>query len=153
MKQIYLLILLFSITVQAQYSARELYAENVGNYKPGSQLSLLVGKNSWEIGYSYTDIFTWGASFERTQDDRVNDQKPFYALYGSVGAEFGRITVTIKSGAVKLQQMGSDEQTIHFTYGGSLEYRIIPNLGIVVGSDVTVDNILLGINIHLGDKN
>jgi hypothetical protein len=156
MKKIFLLLSLISLCANAQFRSnltREQYAENVDNYKPGSQVSVLVGtKNTWEVGYSYTDIMTWGASFERTQSDKVNNQKPYYAVYGSIGGEFERVTITIKLGATQLQQMGATEQTIHFTYGGSFEYRIIPNLGIVIGSDSTCDCLLGGVNIHFGEK-
>ena len=155
MNRTFLLLNLISLSANAQFRSdltREQYAYNVGNYKPSGQVSLLIGKNTWEVGYSYTDIFTWGVSFERTQSNNVNNQKPYYAVFGSIGGEFERVTITIKLGATKLKQINSDRQTIHFTYGGSFEYRVIPNLGIVIGSDSTCDCLLTGINIHLGEK-
>lgn len=153
MKRLSFIILLVGMTANAQFNqTRDEYAKSVGNYKPSSQVSLLVGKNTWEVGYSYTDILTWGLSFERTQFDNVNNQKPFYALYGSIGAEFSDVTITIKAGGTKLQQMNSDKQTTHFSYGGSFEYRVIPNLGVVVGSDATCDCLLVGVNVHFGEK-
>ena len=153
MKKIFLLLGLISLSANAHSNqTREQYADNVGNWKPSSQVSLMVGKNTVEVGYSYTDILTWGGSFEVIQNDLVNDQKPFYALFGSLGGEFENVTITIKLGATKLKQMGATEQTIHFTYGGSFEYRVIPNLGIVIGSDSTCDCLLGGVNIHFGEK-
>ncbi len=153
MKKLLILFVLIGATANAQFNeTREQYAENVGNYKPSSQVSLLVGKNTWEVGYSYTDILTWGVSFERTQFDNVNNQKPFYAVYGSIGGEFERVTITVKAGATQLKQIGSNVTTQHFTYGGSFEYRVIPNLGIVVGSDSTCDCLLMGVNVHFGKK-
>lgn len=153
-KLLLLLLLLIGTTVSAQFSnlTKEQYAENVDNYKPGSQVFVMLGKNTWEVGYSYTDILTWGASFERTQFDSVNNQKPFYAIYGSIGGEFERVTITVKMGATRLQQMGATEQTIHFTYGGSFEYRVTPNIGLAIGSDSTCDTVLYGLVYHIGEK-
>jgi hypothetical protein len=156
MKKIFLLLGLISLCANAQFRShltREQYAENVDNYKPGHQVSVLVGNpNTIELGYSYTDILTWGASFESVKRDNVNNSNPFYAGYVSIGGEFERVTITVKGGASRLQQQGANEQTIHFVYGGSFEYRVIPNLGVVVGSDRACDCLLLGVNIHFGNK-
>lgn len=156
MKKIFLLLSLISLCANAQFRSdltREQYAENVDNYKPGHQVSVLAStQNAWEVGYSYTDILTWGASLESVKRDNVNNSNPFYALYGSIGGEFERVTITIKLGATRLQQLGATDQTIHFAYGGSFEYRVIPNLGVVVGSDTVCDCLLAGVNIHFGEK-
>lgn len=156
MKKIFLLLGLFSLCANAQFRSnqtREQYADSVDNYKPGNQVSVLVStQNAWEVGYSYTDIITWGASFESIQYDSVNNKKPYYAVYGSIGGEFERVTITVKGGATRLQQLGATEQTIHFVLGGSFEYRVTPNLGIVIGSDSACDCLLGGVNIHFGDK-
>jgi len=156
MKKILLLAILIGTSATAQFRSdktREQYAEETGNYAPGSQVSLLVGlPNTFELGYSYTDILTWGASIESIKRSNVNNANPFYAGYLSIGGEFERVTITVKGGATRLQQQGATEQTIHFVYGGSFEYRLIPNLGIVIGSDRACDCLLMGINVHIGRK-
>lgn len=156
MKKILLLAILIGTSASAQFRSnltREQYAENVDNYKPGSQVSLMVGlPNTFELGYSYTDILTWGASIESVKRSNVNNANPFYAGYVSIGGEFERVTITVKGGATRLQQQGATEQTIHFVYGGSFEYRVIPNLGLMVGSDRACDCLLFGVNLHLGTK-
>jgi hypothetical protein len=153
MKRLLFLSLLVSASVSAQFNqTREQYADNVGNWKPGTQVSLMVGKNSAEVGFSYTDIITWGGSLEVIQNDLVNDKKPFYALYGSIGGEFENVTITIKVGATNLKQMESLERTTHFVYGGSFEYRVVPKLGIVIGSDSACDTLLGGLVYHFGEK-
>lgn len=153
MKKIFLLLSLISLCANAQFNqTREQYANDVGNWRPGSQVSLMVGKNTAEIGFSYTDIITWGGSFEVIKNDLVNDQKPFYALFGSIGGEFENVTITIKLGVASLKQMESLERTTHFVYGGSFEYRVIPNLGIVIGSDSACDTLLGGLVYHFGEK-
>ena len=95
---------------------------------------------------------TWGGSVEVIQNDMVNDKKPFYALYGSIGGEFDRVTITVKMGVTSLKQMDSLERTTHIVYGGSFEYRVVPNLGIVVGSDSACDTLLCGLVYHFGEK-
>jgi hypothetical protein len=153
MKKVFLLLGLISLCANAQFNqTREQYADNVGNWRPGTQVSLMVGKNTAEVGVSYTDILTWGASFEVIKNDLVNDQKPFYALYGSLGGEFENVTITIKCGVTSLKQIESIERTTHFVYGGSFEYRIVPNIGIVVGSDSACDTLLGGVVYHFGEK-
>jgi hypothetical protein len=156
MKKLLLLLLFIGLSANAQFLrsnlTREQYAENVDNYKPGSQVSVLLGKNTVELAYSYTDIITWGGSIERIQKDIVNDQKPFYAFFGSLGGEFEDVTITVKMGVATLKKMGSTENTTNFVYGGSFEYRVIPNLGIVIGSDSACDTLLTGLVYHFGDK-
>jgi hypothetical protein len=155
MKKLILLLLFIGVSANAQFRSnltREQYADNVDNYKPGSQVTLMVGKNTAEVAFSYTDILTWGGSVEVIQNDMVNDKKPFYALYGSIGGEFDRVTITVKMGVTSLKQMDSLERTTHIVYGGSFEYRVVPNLGIVVGSDSACDTLLGGLVYHFGEK-
>lgn len=148
-----LLLLMILITSQAySQSKREQYAKDNDNYFPGTQVSLLASPDSYEIGVSYTDILTYGVSFERTQFDIVNDEKSFYALYGSLGGEFERVTITVKIGGTSLKQMYAENTTIHLAYGGSLEVRITPNIGIIVGADNVVDTFLYGLCYHFGEK-
>ncbi|HEU4789925.1 MAG TPA: hypothetical protein VFS71_09580, partial [Flavobacterium sp.] len=126
-----LLLLMILITSQANsQSKREQYAKDNDNYYPGTQVSLLAASDSYEIGVSYTDILTYGVSFERTQFDTVNDEKSFYAIYGTLGGEYKRVTVTVKMGGTSLKQMNAENTTIQFAYGGALEVRIRPNIGI-----------------------
>lgn len=156
MKKLVLLLSLFSFCANAQFRSkytREQFAEMSDNYKPGSQVSVLVGNpNTIELGYSYTDLLTWGVSVESIKRDNVNNANQFYAGYLSIGGEFERVTITVKGGATRLQQQNATEQTIHFVYGGSVEYRVIPNLGVVVGSDRACDCLLMGVNVHFGRK-
>jgi hypothetical protein len=153
MKKVFLLLGLISLCANAQFNqTREQYADNVGNWRPGTQASLMVGKNTVEVGISYTDIITWGGSFEVIKNELINDNKPFYALFGSMGGEFENVTITIKIGVTQLKQIESLERTTHFVYGGSFEYRIIPNLGIVVGSDSACDTFIGGLVYHFGEK-
>lgn len=141
------------ITSQAySQSSREQYAKDNDNYFPGTQVSLLASPDSYEIGLSYTDILTYGVSFERTQFDIVNDEKAFYAIYGSLGGEFERVTVTVKIGGTSLKQMNTENTTIQLAYGGALEVRITPNIGIIVGADNVVDTFLYGLCYHFGEK-
>ena len=51
-------------------------------------------------------------------------------LYGSIDGEFDRVTITIKMGVTSLKQMDSLERTTQIVYGGSFEYRVVPNLGL-----------------------
>ncbi len=148
-----LLLLMILITSQANsQSKREQYAKDNDNYYPGTQVSLLASPSSYEIGVSYTDILTYGVSFERTQFDIVNDEKSFYAIYGSLGGEFERVTVTVKIGGTGLKQMYADNTTIQLAYGGAIEVRITPNIGVIVGADNVVDTFLYGLCYHFGAK-
>ena len=147
------LLLLVLITSQANsQSKREQYAKDNDNYNPGTQVSFLASSNTYEVGVSYTDILKYGVSFEKTQFDKVNDQKSFYAIYGSLGGEFKRITVTVKLGGTSLKQMNSEHTTIQFAYGGAIEVRITPNIGVIVGADNVVDTFLYGLCYHFGKK-
>jgi hypothetical protein len=151
MKKLLLLMILITSQVYSQ-SKREQYAKDNDNYFPGTQVSLLASPDCYEIGVSYTDILTYGVSFERAQFDIVNDEKSFYALYGSLGGEFERVTVTVKIGGTSLKQMNAENTTIQLAYGGSLEVRITPNIGIIVGADNVVDTFLYGLCYHFGEK-
>jgi hypothetical protein len=105
------------ITLQANsQSKREQYAKDNNNYTPSTEVSLLASPSSCEIGVSYTDILTYRASFEKTQFDIVNDEKSFYTIYGSLGGEFERITVTVKIDVTSLKQMYAKNTTILLTY-------------------------------------
>lgn len=151
MKKLLLLMVLITSYANSQ-SKREQYAKDNNNYHPGTQVSLLASPSSYEIGVSYTDILTYGVSFERTQFDIVNDEKSFYAIYGSLGGEFERVTVTVKIGGSSLKQMYAENTTIQLAYGGALEVRITPNIGVLVGADNVVDTFLYGLCYHFGEK-
>lgn len=83
-------------------------------------------------------------------------KKPFYELYGSIDGEFDRVTITVKMGVTSLKQMDSLERTTQIVYGGTfeyrVEYRVVPNLGIVVGSDSVCDTLLGGLVYHFEEK-
>jgi hypothetical protein len=148
-----LLLLLILITSQANsQSKREQYAKDNDNYIPGTQVSLLASPDSYEVGVSYTDILTYGVSFEKNQFDTLNDEKSFYAIYGSLGGEFKRVTVTVKMGGTSLKQKDAEDTTIQFAYGGAIEVRITPSIGVIVGADNVVDTFLYGLCYHFGGK-
>lgn len=156
MKKLVLLLSLISLCANAQFRSnltREQYAENVDNYKPGHQVSLMVGNpNTFEIGYSYTDILVWGASFESIKYSTVNNGNPYYAGYVSIGGESQEFTMSVKGGLTRLQQLNDTEQSTHIVFGGTIGYRVIPNLSVILGSDTACDCFLLGVNVHLGRK-
>ena len=157
MKKLLLLLLFIGVSTNAQFRSnltKEQYTDNVDNYKPDSQV--ISGKNTTNLAFSYTDILTWGGSVEVIKNDIVNDKKPFYELYGSIDGEFDRVTITVKMGVTSLKQMDSLERTTQIVYGGTfeyrVEYRVVPNLGIVVGSDSVCDTLLGGLVYHFEEK-
>lgn len=154
MNKLLLALVFIGVSANAQFNqTREQYADNVGNYRPGIQASFLTdGSRTFEVGVSYTDILTFGGSIERTQSNVTNNQEPFYGVFGSIGGEFERVTITVKGGVTNLQQMGATERTTHIVFGGSFEYRILPNIGLIIGSDSLCDRLLLGVAYHFGEK-
>lgn len=159
MKKIKLLclLMLFASSAYSQFNKAksEKYAYENDNFTPGFQASVLVGNRSYEVDLSYTDILTYGIAIERTQDkgsNGANGGKPFYAYYATFGGEFERITLTVKLGSCTLQQIGADYKSTHFVYGGSIEYRITPNIGIIVSADKVAMSPLGGITYHFGEK-
>ena len=72
--------------------------------------------------------------------------------YQLVTGEFKRITVAVKIGGTSLKQMYDANTTIQLAYGGAIEVRITPNIGVVVGADNVVDTFLYGLCYHFGGK-
>lgn len=89
MKKLLLLLLFIGLSANAQFLrsnlTREQYAANVDNYKPGSQVSVLLGKNTVELAYSYTDIITWGGSIERIQKRYCERTKTILCIFRFIG--------------------------------------------------------------------
>lgn len=149
MKKLFFLIALFVVSCNSSSQMnRSSYARSVGNYEPTIQTTTLLSKNSVEVGVSYTDIVTFGAAVQVAQFNELNDGKAFYTGYATCGSEFERITITAKIGATKVKKLAQDKAEFSIEWGGSIEYRIIPQLGVVVGSDSVCDNLLLGVSYH-----
>lgn len=149
MKKLFFLIALFVLSCSSySQTARDNYARANGNYMPTIQSTILFSKNSVEVGASYTDVIVFGAALQVAQFDNLNDGRSFCVGYATFGGEFERVTITSKIGATKLKKQNQSTSEFSVEWGGSIEYRVIPQLGIVVGSDSVCNNLLLGVSYH-----